>query len=570
MTDKLAEYKNARSEIPEKTILWPLYGAGFENLGLNGEPIEVDTPAPGPDELLVRHDACGLCFSDTKVINLGQNHPRIYRDIKKEPVVLGHEVSMTVVQAGKNLKDQYGPGDRFIIQADIYIKGVNLAYGYMFQGGLSQYAIIQEGILNGDEGNYLLPLKPETGYAESALTEPWTCVIAAYNLHYRTALKNGGITWIIGTPEAAGRKFSIGRGFDSKSHPARVILTSVPSDLETWVRAQAKALGIEVTGTEDVSNPGAESIDDIVALAPAPEIIEAAAPRLAAHGAFILMSEKPLSRAVSLDVGRIHYDDLMFAGHKGTDIALAYSEIPVRSTLLPGGRALFMGAAGPMGRMHVQRAIQIKERPATIVCTDISDERLSDMRDAYEEEAKQNGITFICLNSTKPEDAAKLEAMKSTGFDDIIVLAPVVPVIEQAETFLAPRGVMNVFAGVARGTMANIDAGDFFLKNTRIIGQSGSKIADLQYMLEQTESGTLSPNRSVGAIGSLSASKEGLQAVKATTFPGKIVIYPNIREFPLTAVCDLKEKLPSVHAKLRNGREWTNEAEAEFLKIVLP
>ena len=52
-------------------------------------------------------------------------------------------------------------------------------------------------------------------------------------------------------------------------------------------------------------------------------------------------------------------------------------------------------------------------------------------------------------------------------------------------------------------------------------------------------------------------------------FPGKVVIYPQIKEFPLTPLPDLKERLPSVYARLRNGREWTNEAEAEFLRLML-
>lgn len=45
--------------------------------------------------MLVRHDACGLCFSDVKVIRAVERRPRIYRDM--QPVVLGHEVSLTVV-----------------------------------------------------------------------------------------------------------------------------------------------------------------------------------------------------------------------------------------------------------------------------------------------------------------------------------------------------------------------------------------------------------------------------------------------------------------------------------------
>ena len=73
------------------------------------------------------------------MIKLGQQHPRITKDMTTDPVVLGHEVSLTVVGVGENLRDQYKPGDRFIVQAEIYENGVELAYGYMLQGGLSEY-----------------------------------------------------------------------------------------------------------------------------------------------------------------------------------------------------------------------------------------------------------------------------------------------------------------------------------------------------------------------------------------------------------------------------------------------
>jgi hypothetical protein len=88
--------------------------------------------------------------------------------------------------------------------------------------------------------------------------------------------------------------------------------------------------------------------------------------------------------------------------------------------------------------------------------------------------------------------------------------------------------------------------------------------------LNQAESGQLSPNRSVAAIGSLSAVRDGLQAVQDTVFPGKIVIFPQIKEMPLTSLPDLKDTLPTVYARLAQGREWTLEAEQEFLRRMLP
>ena len=492
--------------------------------------------------------------------------------MQKEPVVLGHEVSMTVVGVGENLRDQYHVGDRFIIQADIHFKGVNYAYGYMIQGGLSQYGVIDRRILNGDHGNYLLPVQPQTGYAESALTEPWACVTAAYELKYRTGLKPAGTTWIVGAHGGAPLQggYTISAGFDAGGHPGRLLLTDVPADFAAWLRERAAALGVEVAEVADVTDVPAESVDDIVLLEPTPELIEAVSPKLAAHGICALLAEKPLDRKVHVDIGRVHYNRWVYVGTTSRDVARAYADVPVRSTLKPGGAAWFVGAGGPMGRMHVQRAIQVADHPGTIVCTDVSDLRLGDLCETFAGEAAAKGIEFICLNPTSKEAyAAGMARFKETGFDDIIVLAPIPAVITDAATWLAPKGVMNVFAGVGRGTMAQIDLSDACLKQARVIGHSASSIEDLRFMLFQAETGTLSPNRSVAAIGSLEAARDGLKAVQEQTFPGKVVIFPNIKYLPLTALPDLKEVLPSVYALLKNGREWTVEAENEFLRLML-
>jgi threonine dehydrogenase-like Zn-dependent dehydrogenase len=570
MADKLAEYRRAAAPLPDRNRLWPLYGAGLEQLGRDGQLIEVPRPKYGPDELLVRHDACGLCFSDIKVIRLGEEHPRIYRDMQADPVVLGHEVTMTVVGVGENLRDQYRVGDRFIIQADIFVDGVGYAYGYEIQGGLSQYGVIDQRILNGDDGNYLIPVQPGTGYAESALTEPWACVIAAYQLRYRTGLKPGGTTWIIGTSAAKEGMYTISAGFAETSHPSRLLLTDVPLEFANWLKERAEALEVEVIEIDDLHTPPVEQVDDIVLLGAGPEVIEAVSPYLADFGIVALISDRRLPRKVSVDIGRVHYNRWVYVGGPGPDIAHAYSDVPVRSTLRPDGRTWFVGAGGPMGRMHVQRAIQTAYAPSTIVCTDVSDLRLDDLCTSFAAEAEARGINFVCLNPLNKEAyMAGMAPFKERGFDDIVVLAPIPAVISDAETYLARRGVMNVFAGVARGTMAELDLSDVYLKDVRVIGHSASTIDDLRLMLHQAESNMLSPNRSVAAVGSLSAARAGLQAVQDTVFPGKVVIYPHIKEMPLTALPDLKDKLPSVYARLKDGREWTVEAEEEFLRLML-
>jgi threonine dehydrogenase-like Zn-dependent dehydrogenase len=569
MTDKLADYRRADAPLAERNHLWPLYGAGLENLGDRGLPIDVPMPAYGPNELLVRHDACGLCFSDIKVIRLGPEHPRIYRDMQDNPVVLGHEVSMTVVGVGKDLRDQYKVGDRFIIQADVFVDGIGYAYGYEIDGGLSQYGTIDQRILNGDHGNYLIPVQPDTGYAEAALTEPWACVIAAYQLEYRTGLKSGGTTWIIGAhPDET--DYTISTGFDEHSHPDRLLLTRVPAGFAAWLRQRAAALGVEVTEVGSLTDPPVTQVDDIVVLGADPAIVETVSPHLSEFGIVALVASAPMPRKVALDIGRVHYNRWVYVGGSGPDVSLAYSQVPVRSTLKQGGRAWFVGAGGPMGRMHVQRAIQSHDGPATVVCTDVSDLRLEDLGSSFAAEAEAKGIEWVCLNPLNKEAYREgMAPFREQGFDDIMVLAPVPAVIADAASYLASRGVMNIFAGVPRGTMVDLDLSDTYLEGVRVIGHSASTIDDLRLMLNQAETGRLSPNRSVAAIGSLGAARDGLHAVQDALFPGKIVIYPHIKEMPLTSLHDLKGTLPSVYEKLKDEREWTTEAEEELLRLML-
>ncbi len=575
MTDKLMDFRRGDAALPQRNLLWPLYGAGFDNLGLASQPIDAAMPSYGPDELLVRHDACGLCFSDIKIISLGEQHPRIYRDLSANPATLGHEIAMTVVGVGENLADRYQVGDRFTIQADVFVDGVGYAYGYEIQGGLSLYNVIDQRVLNGDGGNYLIPVQPSTGYVESALTEPWACVTAAYGLSYRTALKPGGTAWIIGartdSPSEDCQSFTISAGLDQRSHPARLLLSHLPAAFDAWLRERAAALGIEVLEVDDLAHSPATPVDDIVLLHPNPELVELVSPHLADFGVVALLGQEPLSRKVNVDVGRVHYNRWVYVGTQSRDVARAYADTPVRSALKPGGRALFVGAGGPMGRMHVQRAIEVAGAPAVMVCSDVSDLRLNDLRESYAAEAAAKGIEFVCLNPMDKEAyAAGMARFREAGFDDIIVLAPVPAVIADAAGWLAPRGVMNVFAGVARGVTAQLDLSDVMLKDVRVIGHSASTIDDLRLMLHQAESGELSPNRSLAAVGSLSAAKDGLVAVRDTVFPGKVVIFPHIKELPLTSLPELADTLPSVYALLKDGREWTVEAEAEFLRIMLP
>jgi len=133
-------------------LSWDLFGKGLENLGRNHQAVELPLRAPNSDELLLRVDALGLCFSDTKLIWAGNEHARIQgRDLEKDPTVAGHEAALTVVKVGKNWKNKFNVGERYIIQADIFIDGEQKAFGYVQRGAMAQYAYVGPWVLDGDD-----------------------------------------------------------------------------------------------------------------------------------------------------------------------------------------------------------------------------------------------------------------------------------------------------------------------------------------------------------------------------------------------------------------------------------
>jgi threonine dehydrogenase-like Zn-dependent dehydrogenase len=562
MVDKLADYRRATVPLPASYKLWPLYGAGFENLGRNGEMIEVPLPEYGPDELLVRHDAVGICFSDIKVIRAGQNHPRIYRDMRSDPVVLGHEVILTVVGIGENLRDQYKIGDRFIVQADIYVDGVGWAYGYEIQGGFSQYNRIDQRVLNGDGGNYLLPVQETTGYAEAALNEPWACVEASYLVQYRTAWKEGGTVWIVG--DGAGAQ--LGRA--EQWHPSQIVVELSDEDFAARVRAWASQSGIV-----EIKEDGARQYDDIVVLGNDPELIERTFARLAKGGLFNVVTQQDVPRRVELDVGRMHYDDLGVVGTTASDLSSAYQ--PIRTELKPGGITWILGAGGPMGHMHLQRALEIEAHPRKVVATNLHLHRIEAVRRKFAPTASQNDVELVYHSQESYGSAEGLLAQlraetDGQGFDDIAVMAPSVSALEMAMGVMADDAVMNVFAGLPRGTMASFEMNDIVQRGIRFTGTSGSSIEDLAHMLYLTESHALETNRSVTAVAGLEGVPDGLRQVADGRFPGKVVVWPNLKKpLALTTLEELEEVLPTVFAKLDENGEWTKEAEEEFLRQML-
>lgn len=578
MSDVLQRYRAVEYPLPTDQRSWFLYGAGMENLGKDQHPVADTVPTCGPDELLVRCDATGLCFSDIKIINQGGEHVRIKRDLTKEPVIMGHESVVTVVRVGANLQGKFAVGQRYVVQADIYVNGQTRAYGYALPGALTQYETMGQEVLNGDDGCYLIPIKDETGYAQAALTEPWACVVHSYVLEYRQGVKAGGACLMIGGDGADA--LTLGATF-ANAVPARIVAAKLPATLLEAVKATGAEViehvcngqcgGIDMLSEQHTGGAG---FDDIIVCGKInDDCLEKLAAKLTRAGVLNIVCNQPTGRKLGIDVGRVHYDDWHYVGATGTDISAAYTNHRQRTELKPNGTAWLLGAGGPMGQMHVQRACEMPNGPKLIVASDIDPARLQELRERFIPAAEAHDRTLIVLN---PKDFTpeafedKLRELSGgRGFDDVVALVPVPVLVQQAAAHTAQDGLLNIFAGVARGTQCTLALDDIYLRNVRWVGSSGSKITDMRETLRMAESGELLTANAVAAIGGLNAVYDGLGLVKGQAVPGKIVIYQQIEDMPIIRLHELQDVMPSVAAKLRDGKYWTREAEEELLRLKL-
>ncbi len=546
---------------PDQALAWNVYGAGIEQIGRDGAPEWVPVPRPGPDQLLIRVDAVGLCFSDIKLLRLGGAHPKLYgRDLATEPTRLGHETSVTVIEVGEALRDRYRPGARLAIQPDIYVDGRSTAYGYTIPGGLIQYHVIGPEVLAADDGAYVVPVDDRMGFAETALTEPWACVEASYTQRRRLEPLAGGRRWVLARPDET-RAIMFG---EALRDAGEAVVSGASAALLETIRA-AIGPGARLTLAEPEAAASGGPYDDVIAIGHHdPATIEAAGDAVAFRGTINLVSDVPYAGPVPIDVGRLHYHYVAWLGTSSSDASAAYGEARNRAELRPGGVTVVVGAAGPMGQMHLERAVAMADGPRLVVGVDLDADRLAAAEAKLRPVAAARGADLRIVR-IGPEPDALATLMRSLtdgrGADDVVITAPAAAAVASGAAAMAPDGMLVLFAGVPVGTRVALDLSPVFLGGAQYTGTSGSRIADQALVVTKTLAGELEPRRALAAIGGIETAAEALQALVDGRFPGKIVIFPQLRGLPLTGLDELASD-PEIGPLLAPDGTWTKAAEA--------
>jgi len=556
------------SHLPQTMLAWPFYGNGLASLGVHGMPVELPVPQCGADEILARVDALGLCASDVKMVRQGSRYPLFFdRDFAVTPAQLGHEVALTVVAVGERWQGHYSPGQRLGLQPDVFAGGRRAIFGVNLPGGMAQYVTLGPAILSGDHGSYVFPVPDTLSHADVAVLEPWACIDVAFSATARRlAIQPGGTLWIAGrhgdtTPYE----------FDAALESAHVVASNVSPALRTWLATQPATVTV-VDAEMDFTLPAPWidlRFDDIILLDPqhaAP--VAAAAERLLPRGTLALVTPRALDGPVAVDASRLHYEHWSLLGCPGPAIGAAYGIERNRSELRSGGVLLVVGAGGAMGRMHIQRSLEMHAGPRAIIATNRGTARLQSLADRFAPLAAAAGRELVAVSPDAEPGrlAAEIDRLtQGRGCDDVVVVVPNATVIEQAVQWLAPDGMLVVFAGIAKGQAIHLPLERTARYGAQFTGTSGSTVADQRAVLAKAAEGTLAPAGCVAAIGGMRAVHQALAAMMENRFPGKILIYPQLPDLPLLGLDELHATLPAVHAALGAGPAWTRAAEAALL-----
>jgi threonine dehydrogenase-like Zn-dependent dehydrogenase len=324
-----------------------LHGVGFENLRVEQVPV----PRPNDNQLLARVDAAGVCASNLKIIAQGSEHTFINGiDLRQFPVQLGDEGCITIINAGKNLRDRFPVGKRYCIQPAVDHPPINhrerfrnngegmqkVAVGYCLPGHLAQYMLVTEETI---EAGCVLPIPDEAmPFFAAALCEPISCTISGQNRHIhlfqrtpaspreaRLGLLPGGVTLIVGAGPMGRMHAEVALRF----RPRYVIVIDIAKSRLQWVRdflvRRAKSVGVEMHAL--TNEPGIELMRRVSGGAGADDIIVAVGVRdvqiraqswLARGGTLNLFGGlKKGEHIIDLDALRVHYDDIHVVGSSG-------------------------------------------------------------------------------------------------------------------------------------------------------------------------------------------------------------------------------------------------------------
>ncbi len=282
----------------------------------------VPVPMPGPGEVLVRVQVCGVCGTDLKKIAKGlQQPPRIY----------GHETAGEIAAIGPNVSP-WRPGDRVAVnhhvpclqpgchycshsayaQCPVYKQTGATAGFEPAGGGFAQYVLVKDWCVQ----NGLIALPPQITIEEASFLEPLNTCMKALQ---QAPVQQGDVALIYG-------QGPIGQLFTLllRLQQVRVAVADpLPHRREAALQAGAEKAVCPEEAENTVKQLTAGRGADLAVVAVAQsQVIAAAMNALRPAGCLIPFAQTYLNDPVELDAGALCMQEKKIIGSYSSDITL--------------------------------------------------------------------------------------------------------------------------------------------------------------------------------------------------------------------------------------------------------
>lgn len=296
-----------------------------------------DLPPIRDDEILARVISDSICMSSYKAAKQGAEHKRVPDDVASHPVMIGHEFCGELLQVGQKWQAQYTPGSRFVIQPALNYKGSLDApgYSYAYIGGDATYVIIPNEVM---EMHCLLPYTGDAAF-KGSLTEPFSCVVGAFNASYHTTrgtyvhdmgIRDGGAMAILAGAGPMGLA-AIDYAIHGPRRPRKLVVTDVnaarlqrAAAIHSVEEAAQCGVTLRYENTWNIETVDLlrriepNGFDDVFVLAPASSLVEAADKLLAQDGCINFFAGPTDERfSAQFNFFNVHYASTHVVGTSG-------------------------------------------------------------------------------------------------------------------------------------------------------------------------------------------------------------------------------------------------------------
>ncbi|MHB1006503.1 MAG: zinc-dependent dehydrogenase [Chloroflexota bacterium] len=276
---------------------------------------EVDVPAIGPGEALVRVRAAGICGTDVRIMKGGKK--------VAAPIIIGHELAGEVAAVGDGVSE-VKVGDRVTVEPVIpcgkcalCLKGrrniclTRPTIGYEYDGAFANYVRVPATAVQA--GN-IVKLPDSMSFEEAAIAEP---LAACVNGNDRTQIQLGDTVLILGAGPIGLVHLQL-----SRAAGATHVFVSEPN-------AGRRMTALDF-GADEVIDPMAEDVvaktkvwtnglgaDAIIVASGVPAAMETGIRAVRKGGVFNIFAGSPPNSTFALEPNLVHYGELIVTGSSG-------------------------------------------------------------------------------------------------------------------------------------------------------------------------------------------------------------------------------------------------------------